>query len=205
MKRTTLTVLAAAIGLAFGAAAQAEGKMTKSEHATAKAAIEADYKATRASCETSEGNAKDICEARAKGAERVALAELNATYKPSREARYEVKIVKADAVYALAIEECDEKAGNSKDVCVKEARAARTTSKADAKAHLKTVEAKQDAQVKIAKAHTQAATQITAAKDTAAADKRDASYAVATEKCDALSGDAKQACMTEAKSQYGKK
>src|SRR5205085_12285211 len=141
MKRTTLTVLAAAIGLAFGAAAQAEGKMTKSEHTNAKAAIEADYKATMNSCKTSDGNAKDICEARAKGAERVALAELHATYKPSREARYDVNIVKADAAYALAIEECDEKSGNSKDVCVKEAKAARTTSKADAKAHMKTVEA----------------------------------------------------------------
>src|SRR3982751_4947312 len=113
MTRTTLTVLAAAIGLAFGATAQAEGKMTKSDNTNAKAAIEADYKTARNNCETSGGNAKDICEARAKGKERVALAELHANYKPSREARYDVQIAKADATYAVAREECDEKAGNS--------------------------------------------------------------------------------------------
>ena len=122
MTRTTLTVLAAAIGLAFGATAQAEGKMTKSDQTNAKAAIEADYKAAKNNCEGSGGNAKDICEARAKGTERVALAELHANYKPSREARYEVQIAKADAVYSVAIEECDDKAGNAKDVCVKEAK-----------------------------------------------------------------------------------
>jgi len=66
MTRTKVTILAAALGLAFGATAQAEGTMTKSDHASAKAAIEADYKAAKNNCEGSGGNAKDICEARAK-------------------------------------------------------------------------------------------------------------------------------------------
>jgi len=204
MTRTQLTVLAAALGLAFGATAQAEGTMTKSDHANAKAAIAADYKAAKNNCEGSGGNAKDICEARAKGNEHIALAELQARYKPSRETRYDVQVAKADATYSVAKEECDEKAGNSKDVCVKEAKAARTTSKADAKVHMKAAEANTEANVKTAKAQAEASTEIADAKKSAAQSKRDADYAVAKEKCDALSGDAKEACRTEAKSQYGK-
>lgn len=38
----------------------------------------------------------------------------------------------------------------------------------------------------------------------AASEKREADYAVAKEKCNALSGDAKERCMDEAKSYYGK-
>jgi len=204
MTRTQLTVLAAALGLAFGATAQAEGTMTKSDHANAKAAIAADYKAAKNNCEGSGGNAKDICEARAKGNEHIALAELQARYKPSRETRYDVQVAKADATYSVAREECDDKAGNSKDVCVKEAKAARTASKADAKVHMKTAEANKEANVKTVKAQTEASTDIADAKKSAAQSKRDADYAVAKEKCDALSGDAKEACKTEAKSQYGK-
>ena len=36
------------------------------------------------------------------------------------------------------------------------------------------------------------------------ADKRDANYKVAIEKCDALAGAAKDACVSNAKAQYGK-
>jgi len=152
MTRTTLTVLAAAIGLAFGATAQAEGKMTKSDQTNAEAAIEADYKAAKNNCEGSGGNAKDICEARAKGTERVALAELHANYKPSREARYEVQVAKADAVYSVAIEECDDKAGNAKDVCVKEADATLVKAKADAKVDRVAADTQQESAMKQADA-----------------------------------------------------
>jgi len=38
----------------------------------------------------------------------------------------------------------------------------------------------------------------------AAGDKRDADYKIATEKCDSLAGDAKSACISAAKSKYGK-
>ena len=204
MKRSTLTVLAAAIGLAFGTVASAHGQMSKTEYHNAKEGIEANYKTAKTACGTASGNANDICEAKAKGAEKIALAELEASYKPSREARHDVEVAKADAAYAVAKEECDDKSGNAKDVCVKEAKAAHTTAKADAKVHLKTADAHSAAAVKTNRAQADASTEIASVKKSAAAGKRDAQYSVAKEKCDALSGDPKEACMTEAKAQYGK-
>jgi hypothetical protein len=64
---------------------------------------------------------------------------------------------------------------------MKVAKAELTRAKADAKANRKTVEARQDA----------------------AKDKREADYKVAAEKCDALNGDAKSACVRDAKAKYG--
>ena len=42
------------------------------------------------------------------------------------------------------------------------------------------------------------------AKKDAAEDKRDAEYKVAVEKCDALAGAAKDTCVRDAKTRYGK-
>lgn len=182
MKRSTTTVLAAAIGLAFATAAFAGATMSKPEHSAAKGSIAAGYKSDKAGCDSLAGNGKDICMAEARGREKVALAELQATYEPSDKARYEVRIAKAQAAHSVAKEKCDDRAGNAKDVCLKEAASAQTAAKADAKAQMKTADVRKDA----------------------AEDKRDAEYAVAKEKCDALAGDPKDACVKGARAQYGK-
>lgn len=49
-----------------------------------------------------------------------------------------------------------------------------------------------------------AATKQAEARKDASADKCDADYKVAVEKCDALAGSAKDACVSNAKVQYGK-
>jgi hypothetical protein len=61
--------------------------------------------------------------AEAKGKDKVAEAELEAQYKSSKKATYEVSVIRAEADYAVAREKCDDKAGNDKDVYVKEAKA----------------------------------------------------------------------------------
>ena len=66
-------------------------------------------------------------------------------------------------------------------MCIKVAKAGLTKAKADANANRKTVEAHQDA----------------------AKEKREAEYKVAAQKCEALNGDAKSACVKEAKARYG--
>jgi len=193
MKRTHLTLLAAAIGTAFSVAVSAGPAMTKTSYDESGKIIDAQYKTAKAACDVLKANAQDVCEAQAKGAKSVAHAELKAEYKPSHQTHYDARIAKVDADYSVAKEMCDDKAGNDKDVCVKEAKAARVSGKANAKVQLKTADARTDA-----------ARDITAVRQDAAQDKRDANYAVAREKCDALSGDAKSACTTEAKTQYGK-
>ena len=76
---------------------------------------------------------------------------------------------------------------------MKEAKSGLVKGKADAKVDRVAADTNKDAAVK----------QADARKD-ANADKRDAEYKVAIEKCDALAGPAKDACVSNAKGQYGK-
>jgi hypothetical protein len=202
MNKFKFTVIASAVAFAFSGAAFA-ATMTKDDYNKAKATIATDYKAAGAACDSFAANAKDICKAEAKGKENVSKAELEEGYKPSNKAHYNVSVAKADALYAVAIEKCDDKAGNDKDVCVKEAKAARISAKADATAALKTVNANDAATKKSNAAQAKASEAKTVARKDAATDKRDAEYAVAKEKCDTFAADAKTNCIKEAKARYG--
>jgi hypothetical protein len=162
--------------------AHAASTMTKDEYSAQKTRVEADYKAARNACDTSSGNAKDICVEEAKGHEKVALAELDYKRDATDRNREKVAEARADATYNVAKEKCDDLSGNPKDVCVKEAKAVRAKALADAKANKEVSNARADA----------------------ANDKREADYKVAVEKCDALAGDAKASCVAEAKARYGK-
>ena len=203
MNRRRISAISLAIGLAFSAGAMAEN-MSKEQYKSGKAGIATDYKTDMAACGAYAGNAKDICKAEADGREKVARAELEAGYKPSNDASYKLRVAKAEAVFAVAKEKCDDKSGNVKDVCVQEAKAVSVAAKADAKAQRKTSDANAAAVATSNKASNLAGEKGAAARKDAAADKRDADYAVAKEKCDAFAGDAKSSCMSDAKARYGK-
>ena len=169
--------------------------LTSAEHKAEKHRIEADYKAAKAACKSMKGNAKDVCEKEAKGHEKVALAELEYKQDASEGKRYKLAKTKADADYEIAKERCDDQAGNPKDVCKKDAKAA----------HVKAVEA-----AKVAEARNEAgkspaakAADVAEARKDAAAHTREADYKAAAERCDALSGDAKSACVDDAKRKFG--
>lgn len=192
MNKLQIHAMAIALGLAFSAGAGAQN-LSKEQYQSDKDGIAAEFKSAKAACGSLSGNARDICKAEAGGREKVAAATLEAGFKPSREASYKLRVARADADYSVAREHCDDSAGNVKNVCVQQAKAAATAAKADAKAQLKTANANDVANEKGAEAR----------KD-AAADKRDADYAVAKEKCEVFAGDAKSACMNEAKARFGR-
>jgi hypothetical protein len=100
--------------------------------------------------------------------------------KAQREAAYKETVAHANADYKAAKEACKTRQGNDKDVCMKEAKAAHVKATADAKAKRKSAAAMADA------------------RD----EKSDANYKIAKEKCDAMSGDAKDACIRDAKMKY---
>jgi hypothetical protein len=127
----TLVAVVAAIGLAFGAVAPANA-MSKTEYGAVKKKIELRYKIAKIRCDRLRANAKDICMAEAKGEATVALAELDAKRHPGSSARYDVRIAKAQAVYAVAREKCDDLAGSANVACVKETEAARASAKTEA-------------------------------------------------------------------------
>jgi hypothetical protein len=203
MNKLSINVIALAVSLAFSAGAMAAG-ISKDEYKAGKDKITAEYKLAKAGCASLSGNPNDICVAEAKGKENVAMAELEASYKPTPKTHYEARVARAEADYAVANERCDDLAGNAKDVCVKQAKAAETAAKADAKAQMKTSDAKATANKKSANAYNKADSQSADAHKDAAADKRDAQYQVAKEKCDDMAGNAKDVCVKEAKARFGK-
>ncbi len=174
---TTLAVAALAVGSATFAAS-----MSKEDYRARKSQISDSYKVDKKSCDSLAGNAKDICTEEAKGKEKVARAEVEYQYTGKPRDAQKVAEAKANAVYEVAKERCDDLAGNPKDVCVKQAKATHVSAKADAKA----------------------SKDVAVTRNDAADEKRDAQYKVAAEKCDALSGDAKTSCIKAAKSRFGK-
>lgn len=164
------------LGLAGGASAT----LTKPVYTTAKDEVKAMFKAERDRCDALAGNAKDVCVERAKGQEKVALANLEYQYTGKAKDHNDYLEARYEARYKVAKEMCDDKTGNAKDVCVAQAKAEHDKAKADLKANKKMVEAETDA--------------IEA--------KLKADYKVANERCDALSGDAKDSCQASAKARY---
>jgi hypothetical protein len=200
MSRLLIALFATAgLGLAGPVAAQlltpiaASAPMTRDGYATAKKNADAQYKIDAEACSSLSGNARDICIAEAKGKDNVTKADAEAAYENTPKARQSARVAHAQASYDVAIERCDDLAGNPKDVCVKEAKAELVKGKADAKVARVAADTRQEAGSKQAEAR----------KD-ATADKRDALYKVAIEKCDALAGPAKEACVGNAKAEYGK-
>jgi hypothetical protein len=173
---------ALAIAALFAASGAYAGTMSKAEFSAAKDRIEADYKTDKAGCDSLAGNAKDICVEQVKGKNKVARAELEANYSGKAADFNKLEITRADADFAVAKERCDDKGGNAKDVCVTEAKSTHTKALVDAKLGKKVGEARKDA----------------------VDDKRDADYKVAAEKCESLSGDAKAACISDAKMRFHK-
>jgi|GEM_PF-872738 len=110
MKTLNITLVVAALTLAFSASSMAQS-MSKSDHKAAEEKIEAEYKSAKTGCNSFAGNAKDICMAEAKGKESVAKAELEALYKPSpklttkfvlRKLRQSIRLPKKSATHLLA-------------------------------------------------------------------------------------------------------
>jgi hypothetical protein len=121
MSTANITALAMAIGLASAAAlGQA---MPKREYDAARKTIEADYKGLIGGCEPMPGNVREICNAQARGRERVSAAELEAAYKPSETTRHQVRVAKAEAAYAVARARCDDQVEQSRGVCIRSAQA----------------------------------------------------------------------------------
>jgi membrane-associated HD superfamily phosphohydrolase len=182
-----------ASGPTYAPKAAASRTLTKDGYAAAKKDADAQYAVDREACSSLAANAKDICIAEAKAKNDVTRAEAAVAYQNTPATRENARVTRARAEYDVALERCDDLAGNRKDVCVKEAKAALVRAKADARVD------------RVAATPRESAT--TKARDAvkeAEAEKRDADYKVAVEKCAVYAGPAKEACVGNAKLQFGK-
>jgi hypothetical protein len=191
MNKHLISFAIALCGIAGGAMA-AEPAMSKNVYKAEKDKIDAQAKLDLKACGRLKANAKDICQADAKGKEEIAEAELEARYKPSPEADREAKNAKAEADYDVAKEKCDAVKGNARDVCLKRAKADR------------------EAAIRLAKV--EKVESIRGMNSKAAAKERkdarngtsDARYAADKERCDALHGDAKEKCSVDVKRKFNR-
>jgi len=165
--------------LALASAGHAAGD--KAAYDSTKASAKSTYEAAKARCDALKDNAKDICVAEAKAARTKTEASAEAAYKGTPKAHEQAVHEAAEADYKVARERCDDRTGNDQDVCIKVAKAALVRAKSDAKVTRVANYARIDA----------------------AKDKREADYKVAAQKCEALAGDAKSACVRDAKAKYG--
>lgn len=169
--------------------------LTPAEHEAEKTRIESEYNAAKQQCKSMKGNAKDVCEKQASGQEKVAQAELNVRADGESESnRHKLAKAKADAVYDVAKEKCDDLSGNTKDVCTKDAKAA----------HVKALEAAKVEDARMETNKNAASKQADVAQTRQEADEkvRNAEYKAAKERCDSMSGNAKDACVADAKRKF---
>jgi hypothetical protein len=141
-----LCSIVAALALAFATGAQAQTQTTPRD--TTKAdrpsadrkvknaeedRIEAEYKSAKAKCDAMKGAEKEVCQADAKGTQKVAKAELDAQKNPSARNQQKVEEAKAEHKYEVAKEKCDAQKGKEERACEKEAKADYEKAKADIK------------------------------------------------------------------------
>jgi hypothetical protein len=77
-------------------------------------------------------NAKGICTEDATGKRNVALAELDYRRSGAQDDRVKLEVVKADAAYDVAKQQCDEMSPNAGSTCIEDAKAEAARAKAEA-------------------------------------------------------------------------
>jgi hypothetical protein len=189
MKTIVASVAVAAFCLATAQAAAPLGKETYKAH---KQRIEAEYDAAHARCKPLKDHGRDVCAEQARGNRKVALAELEMQFKPTARNDGKLRMARADAVYAVALEKCKTADGNAREICRKDAKAAHAAAKVDATMHAEAVESDKRADK--------------ATRDHVVVDDRqaDAQFAAAKERCDMLSLEAREPCLADAKRRFGR-
>lgn len=201
--KTPRTILFSALLLACALGASA-APLSKADYKAAKSDIENKFKSDKKACNVHADNVKDICIEEAKGIERVAKAELEASNEPSIKHNFDVQEAKAKAALAIAKEKCDDQAGNAKAVCRKEAQAVYTSDMAKAKLSEKTGQINNKAASEMKDTENTAMDKKASARKEANEDIREADYKTALQKCDAYAGDVKANCIAEARTRFNK-
>lgn len=184
--------LAAALGAAAaGAAWSARPAPDEAAHEAARERIEARQKADRKGCGRLEDNARDICQAEAKGRARVALARLEARLAPGPEADQAVMEIHADAELEVARERCDDARGKARKTCIAQAEAAHEAAVRHAMVmkvrNMRALEAQREAPP----------------EETTPEEEAKARYAAEKARC-VISGPDRDRCLEEAKRRFGK-
>jgi hypothetical protein len=169
-----------------------------------KYGIVAEFDSSVAACSSLSNVARNLCKALARRQYIVAMAVLEASYKPSPEARYKARINIADADYLVAQRLCDNKSGGARNLCLREARGAQMAAKADAIEMDENSNAYRAARNKAdARQFTREDEERAEARKDSAFEKRNTEFEISKERCDPLTDRFKVACAEESKRRLG--
>ena len=107
--------------------------MSGDQYKAEKDRIEADAKSAKAACKSMKDNAKDVCEAEAKGKEKLAKKELDYKKNPNDKNAQDVEKMKAEVAYELQKEKCEDMKGADMAKCKKDAKVEKDRAMAAAK------------------------------------------------------------------------
>jgi hypothetical protein len=105
--------------------AAGKGPISKQAFEAGRKSIQRQYDADKKACGPLKGQAKDVCQAQAKGRQEAETARLEARYQPSPDKTQEAKEVTAEANFRVAKEKCEALKGDAEDKCLDAAKAAR--------------------------------------------------------------------------------
>ena len=183
----------AGTGLAQGVAPKTDWTPSSGDDYTAaKSNAGAQYRIDQDACSKLVGNARDVCEARAKGKEGVARANAKSAHERTPGASEQASLANAQANYNVAIEECADFAGDRRNVCVQEATNEFARDRNRANGERATDDARRDTSARP-----------TVVRNQGYADMRAAEYAVVIEACNSRDGPARNACVSNADVKYG--
>ena len=91
--------------------------MSKSKYQAFSENITKEFKAAKLRCESLVDNFKELCDARVKGARDISRAELEASFKPTIQNRYDANMISAVTNHSIATMQCDGLKATEIDAC----------------------------------------------------------------------------------------
>ena len=183
-----ITLLAAAL-FAVGAHA---APMSREAYKAQQLRIEAEYDAAQARCKPLKGNGRDVCQEKVRGVRDIQQAELAMQQKPTVENDEKLRMAKAEAVYAVSLQQCKPLEGNAREVCRKDAKAVLAGAKAEAKLQ-KDVIAQQLKSEGVVRDRTEREEKVA-----------EAQFNAARERCEMLPGEGRDTCLQDVRKRFGK-
>ncbi|HEY8358458.1 MAG TPA: hypothetical protein VIL30_13455 [Ramlibacter sp.] len=188
-----LAWLAAFLCCAAGAqTGNANGTMSKEAYRAQQQRIEAEYDATQARCKPLDRTARNVCNEKARGARDISAAELQMQFKPTPDNDEKVRMAKAEAVYAVSLEQCKSMEGNAREVCRKDAKAVFAGARAEAKLQKDVV------------AQGMRSERVVRDSNAIAERQADVQFAAARERCEMLPGEGKENCLADARRRFNR-
>lgn len=187
-----LRTLGLAATLACIAVAHAAPVLDKEEMQARKVRIEEHYDQSQARCRRVEGQARRLCNERARGERDIDVAALEMEANPTPENDHRLRLAKADARYATALVQCRELDGPARSLCRDDARRVLRLAKEDARLQVEVA-----AQVLRSEGTVRART-------AEAARIAEAQFNAARARCDALPAEGRANCLEDAKKRFGK-